>query len=198
MLETFQYIVFPCRPSDGGEIHFAVFQVLAVNPKCILANTYEPNTESDFTVEMQPFADAAPSCVKGLRQVYHLHALEDPQSYDLLAMIGVSFQTRSELFVLQRMDSDLMGCFCLHKPEVLRPIVDVGRSFNLPPLCIFDRLIEVGFQPVLRLVNHVPATAQIFDARCASTKGAYFRCVLMLADLFKAGLSGMKSNGIVA
>ena len=89
--------------------------------------------------------------------------VEEPVSIDILRLCGSQISARASFLGWQVGESDLDGCIALHTPEVLKPSIDLLDP-KAPALALVDRLLELEFEPVQRIVKHEVACVQ-YDSR---------------------------------
>lgn len=103
---------------------------------------------------------------------------------------------RQDMMQWMSKPSSVGGCIsCLHQPQPLRPPVHWDLMHGrMPTLSLLDALRDGGWVGEARIASHNMDAQLVFDNRNPLTKKSYFKCLLVRADLFAAGIVEFRSG----
>lgn len=187
VLKAQSFVSVPVQNEEGESVS-QFFQILAVDSKAILINTFMAPGDEDqgdllFSASVQPLERWRPTCVKlsadsPAQEVFVYH---EPCTVDILQICG-GLKNRGEWLRWEARQSDVDGCVSLIAPRQLTPDMELSAP-TIPVVCLLDALRAQGFSEVARKVLHSSATDKVFDIRSISSKRKYLQCVLASAEL---------------
>ena len=192
-------------PVDGeeGAIEHMFFQVLTLNTKAIVVDTYATAAQAEqekglYSCGVQPLtvwkSTSAPGSQAGAvpleADLYHFR---DPCTVDLLGLTGSKQERRHLWTKWQTKASGVDGCVCAHSLVVLSPQMSLA-SAKILVLCLMDALKIGGWGQLQRRVDHSPHHASFYDARSLASKRAYLQAVLSCDELYRAGVETFVSG----
>lgn len=163
-----QFISMPAF-SETGQKDAIVFQLLSLEERNILVQTFRDADEEQshlYNVSVQIMERWRPLDSEDGEPVgstLDVFVVEEPVSIDILRLCGAEISARANFLRWQVGESDLDGCIALHTPETLKPSIDLLDP-KAPALALVDRLLELEFEPVQRIVKHEAACVQ-YDSR---------------------------------
>jgi hypothetical protein len=163
-----QFISMPAL-SETGQTDAIVFQLLSLEERNIVVQTFHDADEEQchlYNVSVQIMERWRPLDSEDgtpLGSTLDVFVVEEPVSIDILRLCGSQISARASFLGWQVGESDLDGCIALHTPEVLKPSIDLLDP-KAPALALVDRLLELEFEPVQRIVKHEVACVQ-YDSR---------------------------------
>ena len=183
----------PAKP-DEGEPFPMFFQLLAVDAKVIVPDTYTDDTDSVqsmLRVTVQKYERWAPlhhdlENVGTEAEVFILGD-DDPATIDILRLTGADtdITTRQHVLHWSAAVSDVEGCVHLYGPKPLQPRVNIGDA-KTPTLYLLDALDAKGFAMHVGPTEHCFGAPLLFDSRQVLPKKHYLLCLLISEDLWAA------------
>lgn len=188
------------KVADGDESSTCFMQVVLVQPKVTVVDTCTERGHEDMQLrvsvqELSPqvpvAADPRDLAAAGSVDVF-CFGDEHPHDFDFGQCEPSS---REEFLQWSARPSASSGCTCLQDPQALMPDASISiMDRGMPTLCLLDSLSHAGWAGQPRLVTHTPDSAKVFDVRRPLGKKDYLRCIIVLGELFSAGIVELRSG----
>ena len=186
---------------QGDEVASCFAQIILVEPKvtCVELCTQE-GSDLAFRVAVQEFTPVLPVAADHA-SLSHAKSIEvfcfsdeDPHDIDFGQLEPSS---REDLLQWSARPSDcgISSHTTLHDPQALRPNASLSLlDRGMPTLCLLDWLSEAGWVGQSRLITHTPDLPKVFDDRTPLAHKDYLRCVIVIDDLYAAGIAELRSG----
>lgn len=167
-LHLYQYITVPFTLAAGEEERLAAYQVLALNKKTVLTETYVTRTEEValYKVTVQPVELWAPLVGAAIGRVQELHVflVEEPSDIDIMEILGTGLAIRKRVHRWDSGDSDVSGCLRFQSRSVVSVNLPL-ESPSIPCLALMDVLSANGWVGVQHKCEHSRHSIKEFDGR---------------------------------
>lgn len=197
-LRPYDYISFPAG-DVGGEQELMFVQVLAVNPKNVVAKAFDPQAREAeqflFNIDVQVVEAWAPKfadpTIEGAN--YDVFVFADPTHIDVLGLLGTDPNSRKSMLRWQASQSDVDGCTLLSHAVPLKPMMSLNDS-KAPALALLDELEHLGYTKQDRTLHHHAHSALEYDNRKAFSRRMYYKCLLCHRELLLHGAGDFRSD----
>ena len=186
---------------DSDDLRFV--QILAIEPRVTVVDTctVKDATRPLLNISVQDFSPMVPiasdSAAILARPSVDVFAFSDSQPEELDFGHWVP-SDRRDFIQWTNEQSTMPGCVTLRDPCCLAPAHGLSlMDDKMPTLCILDALASAGWTGTRSIVDHnseSESESKLFDSREPMRRKNYFRCVLVIDQLFGAGILRFKSG----